>query len=676
MQTRLKLLFVLTMLITAHLICYGGYKNETDSLIKLLKNRNTVTEAHLMCYIGSKLYRNFEFKEGLLLANEALFIGHNTGDESVIIRAHRLLADLHYAMADYDKSLNHFYIELKIHEKNRNLKKIAEVNCNIGVIYDVRGYPEKGLTYYLKALRLYEVVDDKEGLVATYSNLAHIYREQKKHKEAIVSFRKAAIIEASFLDGKKPHYFMVNIANEYMSMGEYKKALLILEQSDSILQSLHSPDDEDFLIWTDKAIVQGIVYQSMGNNTAAFQYFSEALNIVKKTGYIEKEIPVLILLGGILIEQNSLSEAETHLTKALLLAKETGSLSMERDSYKQLSLLFEKKGSQAKALEYFKLFYAANDSVISLESAKHMEDIQMKYDTENKEARIDILQKENEIQQLMTIKSNNQRRLALLIAVALLIIAGLYFNRYRIKKQNEMLLSEKNQQLALLNSTKDKFFAILAHDLKNPVSSFSRMSNQLRDKLEYLNEEDLRYYLTEITNSADSLNQLLVNLLQWAKSQKGQLKIQPTSVSIKEIIEKVFIFTQTDVSLKKISFNLDFPENMNIVTDENILITVLRNVIGNAVKFSENECIIKIKAYESGKTIIFEITDCGPGMTEDELGMLFRIDINTTKIGNHSEKGTGLGLILCKELLEKIEGNIRAESKPGQGSTFFIEIKA
>jgi len=676
MQTRLKLLFVLTMLMTAHLICYGGYKNETDSLIKLLKDRNTVTEAHLMCYIGSKLYRNFEFEEGLLLAKEALLIGNKTGDEAVIVRAHRLLADLYYALADYNKSLNHFYTELSIHEKNRNIKKIAEVNCNIGVIYDVRGYPEKGLSYYLKALKLYEIIDDKGGLVATYSNLAHIYREQKKHKEAIISFRQAAKIEASFVEGKKPHYFMVNIAHEYMSLGEYKKAILILNQSDSILTSLPLPDDEDYLIWTDKAIVQGVVYQSIGNISKAYDSFSEALEIVNKTGYIEKEIPVLILLGGILIERNSLFEAETHLTKALLLSQETGSLSMKRDTYKQLSLLHEKKGNPIKSLEYFKLFYAANDSVISLESAKHMEDMQMKYDTENKEVRINILQKENEIQQLMTIKSNNQRRLALLIAVALLIIAFLYFNRYRIKKQNEMLLSEKNQQLALLNSTKDKFFAILAHDLKNPVSSFSRMSNQLRDKLEYLNEEDLRYYLTEITNSADSLNQLLVNLLQWAKSQKGQIKIHSSQVSPQQLLEKAIAYTKTDADLKKISFELEFPEDMEFSTDENIMITVLRNVIGNAVKFSQPECKIHIRANIEDKSTVFEIHDCGPGMTEEELGMLFRIDVNTSKIGNHSEKGTGLGLILCKELLEKIGGNIRAESKPGQGSTFFIEIQA
>jgi signal transduction histidine kinase len=650
------------------------YHRKTDSLHSFLQQRNTVFEGHIICQIGSLHYRNFQFKEGLKMANEALVIGHNTQNEKLIIRAHRLLADIYYAMAEYELSLKHFFIELEYHKKNGNLRKIAEVHCNIGVVYDVKGFVEKGLYHYLRALRLYELVDDKEGLVATLSNLAHIYREQRNYAEAIRHFSMAAEIEREFLDNQKPHYFLVNIGEDYMHMKEYERAAVILEEADSLLRRLPKPDDEDLLIWTDKARVQGIISMETEQYKKALEYFTEALNIVRQTGYLEKEGPVLILLGSLLTETGELISAKTYLEQAQSIAIETGSFTMQRDVYKSLSMLSEKLGMYSKALEYFKLFNQANDSVINIESARRMSEMQVTFETEKKEAQIRLLQQENEIQHLLTQKSENQRRLAVIAAVALLLIAGLYFNRYRLKKQSAALLSEKNDQLAGLNATKDKFFAILAHDLKNPVSSFSNISTLLKDKLEYLNENDLRYYLTEMSNSAESLNQLLLNLLQWARSQRNQLNIELKEHNTSDLISKALRFLKTETDLKQLTIHQNKVENITLHTDDNIMITLLRNVIGNAVKFSPDGSEISVTASKENGRCIISVCDMGPGMQAEDIEKLFRTDVNTRSIGNHSAKGTGLGLILCSELLEKIGGSIRAESVFGQGSTFFIEV--
>jgi len=651
------------------------YQSRVDSLSALLKQRNTVIEAHIICQIGSLHYRNFEFDKGLKMANEALSIGRTTGNEKVMIRAHRLLADIYYAMAEYELSLKHFFIELEYHKKNGNLHKIAEVHCNIGVVYDVKGFVEKGLYHYLRALRLYELVDDKEGLVATLSNLAHIYREQRNYPEAIRHFNLAAEIERDYLEKQKPHYFLVNIAEDFMHLGQYEQAGNILQEADSILRSLPRPDDEDLLIWTDKARVQGIVSMETGRHKQALACFSEALEIVRKTGYLEKEGPVLILLGSLLTETGDFISAKAYLEQAKKIAIEVGSFTMQRDVYKSLSHLSEKMGLYPKALEYIKLFNQANDSVINIESARSMSEMQVTFDTEKKEAQIRLLQQENEIQHLLTQKSENRRKLAVIAAVALLLIAGLYFNRYRLKKQSEALLSEKNDQLAELNATKDKFFAILAHDLKNPVSSFSNISTLLKDKLEYLNEEDLRYYLTEMSNSAESLNQLLLNLLQWARSQRNQLHVELREHSLSDLIGKALRFLKTETDIKQLSIRKNISNNIFLHTDENIMVTVLRNVIGNAAKFSPEGSEMTITTSEaSGKRFIISVSDNGPGMQPEDIEKLFRTDINTQTIGTHNAKGTGLGLILCSELLEKIGGNIRAESVFGEGSTFFIEV--
>jgi len=652
------------------------FERVRDSLKTRLTNAETVAEANTHCDLGSLHYRNFAFDQALKHASKAMNLGEKMGNEKVIIRAHRLFADIYYAMARYDLALNHFFDELKHHQNNKNTHKIAEVHCNIGVVYDVQGFLAKGLYHYLEAMKGYEQEDDKEGLVATLSNLAHIYRARGEHREAIRYFQQASLIEEKHLDLKKPHYFLVNIAEEHTRMGEYVQALKLLKEADRILNALPTTDDEDLLIWLDMERVAGEIFLLTGQYPEAIAALEKALELSIKTDYKEKEGPVLVMLARVHFETKSNTKAEQLLMQARVIAEETHSYNMMRDVYSLLSEIAEARGAHAESLQYLQKYIAANDSVLSIEGARKMSEMQAEYEAEKREATIKLLEQENEIQTLRASKRETQFGLTALLAVFLLLATALFFNRYRLKRHTAMLLAGKNLELSRVNATKDKFFAILAHDLRNPVSSFQNISTQLKSNINRITTEDLTYYLDELTLGAQNIHQLLVNLLDWARSQRGEVQVLPEELNPGELVQEAAEAVAAGLREKQLRLSIDLRDEQTVVTDRNLVVTVLRNLLSNAVKYTPVGGDIQIETHRNERKYHFSVSDTGIGMTPEELGKLFRIEENTRSIGSPDTKGTGLGLILCKELLDRIGGTIRVSSTPGLGTTFEFTVPA
>ena len=651
-----------------------GFGRSRDSLTALLRHEESVREGNVLCQLGSLHYRNFELDEALQYAGKALRTGTKTRDEKLIIRAHRLFADIYYAQARYDLSLKHFFIELDYHTKNRDVLKVAEVQCNIGVVYDVQGFLEKGLYYYLEAMKGYEQTDDKEGLVATLCNLAHIYRGQGNHREAIRYFTRAARLEEQYLKAQKPHYYMVSMAEAHLSLQEFPEAMALVNRADATIKQLVKPDDEDLLLLLDNFRIKGKILQKEGDFKNAEEAFREALQLSRKSGYKEKEAPVLISIGELKLGQGALAEAEKLLLEALAIGTETKSYSVQRSAWKLLSEVYARENNFPKAHACLKKYLEIHDTLINIEGARRMSEMRALYDADKQEATIKLLEKDNEISRLATSRRENQLMVMVLFAVLLLMAAGLYYNRYRLKKRSELLLAEKNRELAILNATKDKFFAILGHDLRNPVFSFKSISTQLKNNLKNLSSEELQYFLEELDKGATSIHQLLINLLEWAKSQRGQVHPEPEEIDLDEMIRQVTGLFESPVRHRNLRINADIPEGLVLVTDRNILFTVLRNVVGNAVKFSPEGGELHIGVFRNAHHVDVAIRDEGIGMSREDLEKLFRIDVNARSIGSSDQKGSGLGLILSKELLDRIGGSIHVQSTEGNGSTFTIRI--
>lgn len=270
-------------------------------------------------------------------------------------------------------------------------------------------------------------------------------------------------------------------------------------------------------------------------------------------------------------------------------------------------------------------------------------------------------------------------RITAFVLIVLSIISIFLLRVKQLKTQKEQLeknVELKTAELKELNASKDKFFSIIAHDLKNPFTTIIGFSELLNEDLFSHNDEKIREYTKMIHTSAVQTFRLLENLLEWANSQRGNLPFDPAHINLRDLLKEELGMLNDMAVEKNIEIQNTVSENVTIFADKNMIKTILRNLISNAIKFTcRNGKVVVSSVLENGIAEI-SVADTGIGMTEDTIAKLFRIDANLSTRGTENEKGTGLGLFLCKEFVERHGGKIWAESKNGKGSVFRFVIPA
>ena len=242
------------------------------------------------------------------------------------------------------------------------------------------------------------------------------------------------------------------------------------------------------------------------------------------------------------------------------------------------------------------------------------------------------------------------------------------------QKKTEAEIEQRNEELRELNATKDKFFSIIAHDLKSPFNAIMGFSELLVDQVKGNDYNGIEKYAQIILNSSERAVELLMNLMDWSRSQTGRIEFIP------EYFELVGFINETtslfdDIAVQKgIAIKKELPHNIPMFADQAMITTVLRNLISNAIKFTHPGGMITITAIEKPGDILVSISDTGVGIPKTMIDKLFRIDENYTTTGTNNEHGTGLGLILCKEFVEKHGGKIWVESEEGKGSRFYFTV--
>ena len=242
------------------------------------------------------------------------------------------------------------------------------------------------------------------------------------------------------------------------------------------------------------------------------------------------------------------------------------------------------------------------------------------------------------------------------------------------RKQAEVALKESESLLRELNTQKDKFFSIIAHDLKSPFNSILGFSEILVEQIRKKDYDSIEKYAGIINQSSNKAVELLMNLMEWARSQTGRMEFNPEYLEITDLISEVSQLFHEVAGQKSISIFKDLPRAATVYADKAMISTVLRNLISNAIKFTFPGGKITIRTIEKPDGLTVCVQDNGVGMSKSVIEKIFRLDENYTTTGTNNEKGTGLGLVLCKEFIEKHGGKIWLESELGGGSTFYFTI--
>ena len=238
------------------------------------------------------------------------------------------------------------------------------------------------------------------------------------------------------------------------------------------------------------------------------------------------------------------------------------------------------------------------------------------------------------------------------------------------------LLVENKEMLQQSNAEKDKLFSIIAHDLRSPMSGLLTSTEFMASQPENLSEKDFQFLIKELYKNAKNSFELLEDLLQWARMNQGGIDYAPSPCSLIELFRTGLSTAQDMASSKKINLNLTISTGLTVLVDQPMVKTVIRNVLFNAIKFSHRGGEIVITARQEGRTVTVAIQDNGIGMKEQVLATLFTLDKEKRQLGTEGEKGTGLGMVLCKQFIEQHGGEIWAESELGKGTTVFFTLPA
>ncbi len=290
-------------------------------------------------------------------------------------------------------------------------------------------------------------------------------------------------------------------------------------------------------------------------------------------------------------------------------------------------------------------------------------------------------------------QSQNARLFHLLIAHFLILIVGLFgiYSYFKMEhklfviiheKNHELesdarLLRQTNEELLKINNEKNKFFSIIAHDLRSPFTSFLGFTQIMVEESKTMSKEEIQNYAVSMSNSANNLYLLLENLLEWATIQQGLIPFGPEQAKLYPIVDESIAMVVDIATKKEIEIKTSIPYSMEVFADNMMLQTIIRNLVSNAVKFTAKQGSIHISAKAlSDQYIEIAVQDTGIGMNKNMLDTIFRMDVNTNRSGTDGEASTGLGLIICKDFVEKHGGKLWVESEEGKGSTFKFTLAA
>jgi len=357
--------------------------------------------------------------------------------------------------------------------------------------------------------------------------------------------------------------------------------------------------------------------------------------------------------------------------------------------YQLLSEIYQGKRLYRKSLNYLQKYTRISDSI---EKQSNIARSIILLANKNHQAIQDRLEKEKQLMELeqheMKINNEAERKkknlmLYFLLVGSLLLVVIIVVvsrsNNHRRKANEELNMQKQKiqkylQELRIANDTKDKFFSIIAHDLKGPIGTLNNLLQLLTNTYEEFDNEEKLKMLVSAAKSSNNSYKLLMNLLDWSRSQQGKVEFNPQKFKIKDSIESVYQLLLDSANQKNQKVNIHVPDDISIVNDKTMLETVLRNLISNSIKFTAVGGEIDLSAKITDNKINISVKDSGIGMPEEMTQKVFDISSNIKRKGTNSESGTGLGLLLCKEFIEKMGGTMLVSSKEGEGSIFVISL--
>jgi signal transduction histidine kinase len=380
-------------------------------------------------------------------------------------------------------------------------------------------------------------------------------------------------------------------------------------------------------------------------------------------------------LGVVYAKKEAFDDAFFHLYQAQWMAQTHGHQETMRQTANQIYLLHKKNNQLDSALFYHELLLFTSNTIWDTEKTRQINSLQLSFNLEERLQQLEV--KEKQIQQ-----QNYLTWLLIIFIVSLgFFIGKLYFQQKKLNHQNKVLRLQNTQiltqseQMAQMNSLKDKLFSIISHDLRSPLKNLQGAIELLNTE-NALNHEEILAITSSIQQQTENVSVVMENLLQWSLAQmKGQQQWQPISLNLLAATQEAINLLQNIADNKNITIFCSIDPMLEVIADENHLKFIMRNLLGNAIKFTANGGRVLLYSKIENNDIVVKVEDTGVGMTPAQCTKLFNINTHFSTTGTQAEKGTGLGLLLVKDFVEQNGGNISVESEAGKGTIFSFTVK-
>ncbi|MBO9202123.1 MULTISPECIES: tetratricopeptide repeat-containing sensor histidine kinase [Niastella] len=563
---------------------------------------------------------------------------------------------------NFDKSLAVFYQCLSIAQKNKDSLGTGNALIGIGIIYDKKGKYEEGLEYYFKALKVYGNIGNQVKVGGTLKNIGNTYRVLQRYTNASNFLQQALAVQQKEKDSTRIANILNDIGSLYYAQDSSAKALSYFKR---IITEFNSHITEEIRANVFNNI--GLTYVKMNRYEQALSYYQPALAIMQKRNDEYGIALVLGNTGNLYFNMNNFSKALEYHLQNLAIVQQINSNELLQQSYNNLKKTYVALGNYKKAYECQQGEIAIKDTVYKKQSILNYEEMQAKYQAEKSQQEIQLLQRDN---QIATIELTNQRRTQYLlltgIVLALILAVSLY-SGYINKKRSNRELNQLNNKLAEANNSKVKLLSIITHDLRSPVSSLFNFLQLQKINYGRLDKEKKEEVDRKISQSAENLLDAMEDILIWSKSQMDHFTPLRELCEVEELLDEIIHLNEQFAANKNILLKKEVNGPISFYTDPNFIKIILRNLVSNAIKFTQPEGMVTLTAVQRNQVIDFSIKDTGQGIEPADLKNIF--EWNSIR-----SDSSGLGLKLAREFTEKLGGTISVTSQKEQGTEFLVSF--
>jgi len=651
-------LFLLYFILSLFTIkSYGQSRSvdNVDSLKAEYKKQNPSKQAETIIQI-LEYYQNIDVDSSVLYANRLLELSDSLNYENGILAGNTSLIN-----ADFIKGAYFEGIQRAIPFLNQQFDNEGYHHANLylvtGNCYGSLGLYKTGVEYYLKARKIFSELEKEDKLNKISNNLGALYIRLENFESALEVFNNMNISagnRALKVTSK------VNFGFIYLGLKDFKKAeshfLDVLDFGDDAIE-VRAKAISSFKL--------GDLYTQEKNYQKALYHFNRSIEFFS---LLENEAQTMNPLNGIAKVHFISGDLASALTVALQseeIGEKTQTLSELNSVVSLLAEIYKAQGNYKKAYEYSVKNLALSDSLNISQRNQEVQVLEAEYNFERREEELKLAQ---------NIKFRNQKLILGGVSSFLFVSLIFIFVFYRSKKNKEKAnrrLERLNLDLEETNKIKNQLFSIIAHDLRNPLSSLYGLVTLLEMKA--ADKDELDKLIPELVSQFKHTSTLLNNLLNWSKSQMQGYKVTPIKFDIYDVFIKNVELLSNRFDEKEITIDLGSGSAEDVFADKNMMDVVVLNILSNALKYCDKGDTVSVNTVSESDFLIISIKDTGMGIPKDKIRLLFTSSFYSTT-GTRNEAGTGLGLMLCKEFIEKNGGKIWVESKFSEGTTFYFKL--